>query len=109
MRASVGGLLRRRLCSAAQRAAERAPTESASSRRAGLALFGGAAGTTAGLCSWQLQRYQWKVDLIESRGVVPFKPRSRLDYLRLLPRSNLERGARSVSSRGFRALFVSVM
>ena len=81
MRASVGGLLRRRLCSAAQRAAERAPTESASSRRAGLALFGGAAVTTAGLCSWQLQRYQWKVDLIESRGAQLAEPIQQLRTL----------------------------
>ena len=41
--------------------------ESSTVRRAGTVLFTGLVGTTATLCGWQLQRYGWKLELIEQR------------------------------------------
>ena len=41
--------------------------ESGRTRRVGVALFGGLVGATGCLGFWQLQRYQWKLALIEDR------------------------------------------
>ena len=41
--------------------------ESTNTRRLGALLFSGMTGTTVWLFSWQVRRYQWKVDLIEER------------------------------------------
>lgn len=43
--------------------------ESTTTRRIGAVLFSGCCGTTLWLFSWQVRRYQWKVDLIEERTV----------------------------------------
>jgi len=50
-------------------AAERpvANEESSTVRRIGALIFSGLVGTTACLCSWQLKRYGWKLQLIEER------------------------------------------
>jgi surfeit locus 1 family protein len=53
----------RRLATAAAPAGE----ESASTRRLGTFLFSGLVGTTGCLTAWQLQRYSWKVSLVEER------------------------------------------
>jgi cytochrome oxidase assembly protein ShyY1 len=56
----------RRLSSAASTAATFG--ESTSTRRLGVLLFGGGlCGGTALLCKWQVERYSWKVQLIEER------------------------------------------
>jgi len=46
-----------------------ASAESAKTRRIGALLFSGICGGTACLCGWQLQRYQWKLQLIEERHI----------------------------------------
>jgi len=60
----------RRCLSSPSKAAEAASNsreESTTVRRLGALLFSGLVGTTACLCSWQMKRYGWKVQLIEDR------------------------------------------
>ena len=57
----VAAARRAALCTAAAQ-------EGTTTRRLGAAFFSGVVGTTGCLTAWQLQRYDWKVKLVEERG-----------------------------------------
>ena len=61
------GALRRLSTSTAGAARAAAAPESSTTRVVGAVLFSGVVGTTAYLGAWQLNRYQWKLELVQQR------------------------------------------
>jgi cytochrome oxidase assembly protein ShyY1 len=69
---SLASLARRAVPSAARSFSE-APA--AATRDSGtVVLFGSLTALTAGLCAWQLYRYQWKVSVLQERDALLNSP-----------------------------------